>query len=78
MCDPRDDLDDLDDLWNRTTYSPGRAYSRSELATVIVAVELQRRLTAEGSECCSGLMCLLTSGEMIGRALTSAPSSPVS
>lgn len=39
----------LDDLSNRTTYSPGRAYSRSKLANVIFAVELQRRLSAQGS-----------------------------
>jgi len=39
----------LDDLSNRTSYSPGRAYSRSKLANVIFAVELQRRLSAQGS-----------------------------
>ncbi|WP_162236442.1 SDR family NAD(P)-dependent oxidoreductase [Frigoribacterium sp. Leaf263] len=40
---------DLDELSNRTSYSPGRAYSRSKLANVIFAVELQRRLSAQGS-----------------------------
>jgi NAD(P)-dependent dehydrogenase (short-subunit alcohol dehydrogenase family) len=40
---------DLDDLSDSTRYSPGRAYSRSKLANVMFAVELQRRLAAEGS-----------------------------
>jgi len=40
---------DLDDLSNRRAYSPGRAYSRSKLANVIFAVELERRLAARGS-----------------------------
>jgi NAD(P)-dependent dehydrogenase (short-subunit alcohol dehydrogenase family) len=40
---------DLDDLASSAGYSPGRAYSRSKLANVLFAVELDRRLLATGS-----------------------------
>jgi len=40
---------DLDDLGSSDSYSPGRAYSRSKLANVLFAVELNRRLLAAGS-----------------------------
>jgi len=40
---------DLDDLTSSASYSPGRAYSRSKLANVLFAVELNRRLLATGS-----------------------------
>ena len=40
---------DLDDLTSSNSYSPGRAYSRSKLANVLFAVELNRRLLTTGS-----------------------------
>ena len=40
---------DLDDLTSNAGYSPGRAYSRSKLANVLFALELNRRLLAAGS-----------------------------
>jgi hypothetical protein len=68
---------------------PGPGESSSWSRSLIVGrASVRRRRWADGrrisrgplvpATCCSGLMCLLTSGEMIGRALTSAPSSPVS
>jgi NAD(P)-dependent dehydrogenase (short-subunit alcohol dehydrogenase family) len=40
---------DLNDLTGRGHYSPGRAYSRSKLANVLFAIELNRRLVGAGS-----------------------------
>ncbi|WP_309615921.1 oxidoreductase [Salinibacterium sp.] len=41
----------LDDLnWDRTTYTEPRAYATSKLANMLFSAELQRRLTAAGSE----------------------------
>jgi NAD(P)-dependent dehydrogenase (short-subunit alcohol dehydrogenase family) len=42
---------DFDDLnWERRSYSAWRAYSQSKLANMLFALELNRRLTAAGSE----------------------------
>ncbi len=42
---------DFDDLnWERKPYKRGRAYGQSKLANLLFTAELQRRLTAAGSE----------------------------
>ncbi|MGI8801520.1 MAG: oxidoreductase [Solirubrobacteraceae bacterium] len=42
---------DFDDLnWERRPYSPWRAYGQSKLANLLFTAELQRRLTAAGSD----------------------------
>ena len=42
---------DLDDLnWERRPYAPSRAYNDSKLANLLFTAELQRRLTAAGSD----------------------------
>jgi NAD(P)-dependent dehydrogenase (short-subunit alcohol dehydrogenase family) len=42
---------DLDDLnWERRSYSRWRAYGQSKLANLLFTLELQRRLTAAGSD----------------------------
>ena len=42
---------DLDDLnWERRPYAPSRAYDDSKLANLLFTAELQRRLTAAGSD----------------------------
>ncbi|TFV74300.1 SDR family NAD(P)-dependent oxidoreductase [Blastococcus sp. CT_GayMR19] len=43
----RIDLDDLN--WERRPYSPTGAYAQSKLANLLFTLELQRRLTADGS-----------------------------
>jgi NAD(P)-dependent dehydrogenase (short-subunit alcohol dehydrogenase family) len=43
----RIDIDDLN--WERRTYNASRAYADSKQANVLFTLELQRRLTAEGS-----------------------------
>jgi NAD(P)-dependent dehydrogenase (short-subunit alcohol dehydrogenase family) len=41
-------FDDLD--WEKRAYKPWRAYGQSKLANMMFALELQRRLTAAGSQ----------------------------